>query len=550
MSHPSETNRRPLVVAALLLGAAAFACAYGQAPLYYSNQNQYFLHGLAAAGEGSLHEDWLANTADPTPIFSALVAGTARWLSPAAFHVYHGLLVAVYALALIALFAHLAGPEAAARRWPVFLAVLTVVHAAALRWLLRRVLPLEAPFDLDYPWYFQAGVAGQYLLGAMLQPSVFGVLLLVAVALFVWERPYLAAVCCAVGATIHTTYLLPAGLLTAGFLTALLLEGQVRRAALVGLLALVLVLPITASVVLRFGPSAPETFAEAQSILVNLRIPHHARPDLWLDPIAALQIAWMSFGIALTWRTRLFPVLVVTFALAALLSVAQVLTGSDTLALLFPWRVSAVLMPIATAVILARLVLLGSIPLGGAAAWAASAIVLAALAGAGVWISVGRLAFASDDAELPLFDFVRATIAPGDVYLLPVPDPQRLKPARGSISSDFKPPAAKRSDNRVIPPGLQRFRLHAGAPIYVDFKSIPYKDAEVVEWRDRLLTARDLYRQLREGPRAAALAELRRRGITHVVAPTTLDLAGPDLEPIGPPGDPTYRVYRLLNRDR
>lgn len=539
MMNDLAPNRRYHVVVALLLGAAAFACAYGQAPLYYSNQNQYFLHGLAAAGKGLLREDWLANTADPTPIFSALVAETARWLPLAAFHVYHGLLTAVYALALVALFARYAGPETAARRWPVFLALLMLVHAAAGRWLSQRL------FGLDYPWYFQSGVAGQYLLGAMFQPSVFGVLLLVALALFVWERPYSAAVCCAAGATIHTTYLLPAGLLTAGFLTALLFEGQVRRAAAVGTLALVLVLPITVSVVLRFGPTSPETFAEAQAILVNVRIPHHARPDLWLDPIAALQIAWLTLGIALTWRTRLFPVLVVPFALAAVLTLVQVLTGNDTLALLFPWRVSAVLMPAATAVIMARLVLIGALPLDGAAAWTASALVITALAVVGVWISVGRLAFASDDAELPLYDFVRTTGAPGDVYLLPVPDPERLKPARGSLSSDFKPPAEKRSDNRVIPPGLQRFRLTAEAPIYVDFKSIPYRDAEVVEWRDRLFATRDLYQRLRAGPRAEALAELRRRGITHVIAPTTLDLAGPGLEPIGPVDDPTYRVYRV-----
>src|SRR5205823_14298714 len=53
-----------LAVSACLL-AVAFAAAYGQAPLYYSNQNQYFLHGLAAAGEGYLSEDWLARTLDP-----------------------------------------------------------------------------------------------------------------------------------------------------------------------------------------------------------------------------------------------------------------------------------------------------------------------------------------------------------------------------------------------------------------------------------------------------------------------------------------------------
>ena len=63
--------------------------AYGQAPLYTSNQNQYFLHGLAQAGQGLLAEDWLANTTDPTPVFTWLVVATARYLPRAAFYLYY-----------------------------------------------------------------------------------------------------------------------------------------------------------------------------------------------------------------------------------------------------------------------------------------------------------------------------------------------------------------------------------------------------------------------------------------------------------------------------
>src|SRR6516162_3029587 len=120
MSDPAAPVRgRGLVAVLVLCGLAAFAAAYGQAPLYYSNQNQYFLHGLAAAGDGLLDEDWLANTADPTPIFSGLVALTARFLHPWVFHLYYALLLALYAAALVGVFAVLAGPDIAARRWPV-----------------------------------------------------------------------------------------------------------------------------------------------------------------------------------------------------------------------------------------------------------------------------------------------------------------------------------------------------------------------------------------------------------------------------------------------
>ena len=62
---------------------------YTQTPLYASNQNTYFLHGLAGAGRGLLRADWLANTADPFPLFTLLVCATARFAHEWCFHAFH-----------------------------------------------------------------------------------------------------------------------------------------------------------------------------------------------------------------------------------------------------------------------------------------------------------------------------------------------------------------------------------------------------------------------------------------------------------------------------
>jgi len=218
-----------------------------------------------------------------------------------------------------------------------------------------------------------------------------------------------------------------------------------------------------------------------------------------------------------------------------------VATGSHTLALLFPWRVSAVLMPLATAIVLARLVALPSLPLGGRAPWVASAVAVSGLAAAGVWISVERLAFRLGEEEVPVMEFVRRTRTPGDVYFLPVRVPDLVKSTRGSLSSDFKPPAAKRQDSRIIPIDLQRFRLYTGAPIFVDFKAIPYKDTEVIAWRDRLRAAEAVQRQLEGGQLKEALSELRRLRVTHLVLPAGQEVPGARPEY----SDRHYRVYRL-----
>ena len=100
MNPPSIPPLRPAV---LIFLAAAFALAHTQAPLYYSNQNQYFLHGLAQGGRGYLDRDWLANTADPTPVFSAAVAWTYRHVGEWPFQAIYFVMLMVYFVSLAAI---------------------------------------------------------------------------------------------------------------------------------------------------------------------------------------------------------------------------------------------------------------------------------------------------------------------------------------------------------------------------------------------------------------------------------------------------------------
>src|SRR5947208_5626349 len=98
MSQPACAPYVRHTLEAVLL-AAAFAVAHTQSPLYYSNQNQYLLHGAALAHHGHLAHDWLATTRDPTPLFSALVAAAYSvhpWLlQPAYFILLMGYFLAV-----------------------------------------------------------------------------------------------------------------------------------------------------------------------------------------------------------------------------------------------------------------------------------------------------------------------------------------------------------------------------------------------------------------------------------------------------------------------
>ncbi len=516
--------------------AIAFAASCWQAPLYYSNQNQYFLHGVAAAGYGQLADDWLARTRDPTPLFSALVAFTIRFLHPWVFYVVYALLQGVYIVSLVALGDAVGGPEARPRRL-VFVALLVLVQSALVRWASYRWL------GQDYPWFLQSGVAGQYVLGAALQPSAFGVLLVASVALFAQERPLLAAVSAALAAVFHATYLLPAALLTLGYLATLLVERRRQSALAVAGLALVLAGPSAIYALVAFGPTSADSFHKAQAVLVDVRIPHHCQVRLWLDVVAGLQLAWVVLALALLRRHRLFLVLASPALLGTVLTIVQVATDSNSLALLFPWRISAILVPVATAVVLVRLV--ASLPAPAVGVWARRGAlgVLALCVAGGVWIGCTGQCFSTDDNELPLLDFVRRSSQRGEVVFVPVTVPDPAKKTRGSLSTDFQPLAAKKRDNRVIPVDLQRFRLATGTPLFVDFKSVPYRDTEVLEWSERILLAQDVQLLLTEGKTTEALALLRRQSVTHLVLPARQVVDGAGLVPVY--ADETYHLYRL-----
>ncbi len=519
-----------------------FGLAYTQPRLYYSNQNQYFLHGLAQGGLGFLKDDWLANTADPTPLFSILVAFTYRCLHESFFYIYYIFILSVYFHALLDIFEHLSGTRATPRTRLAFIALLVLLHSALLRWTSAQL------FGVDYPWYFQAGIANQYILGAGLQPSVFGVLLILSVTTFLCDRPFLAVTWSSLAAVMHATYVLSATSLTLAYLYLLLRERRTREALFVGMWALLLVSPMLVYVLRTFAPCSPETFAGAQHLLAHFRIPHHAQVDRWLDGIAWTQIAWVVAAMYFVRGSRLFVILAVCFVLGLALTLVQIITGNDTLALLFPWRVSSILVPIATAIVLTRIVQGLAVSFWAAPLWLARVLQMACLGllalavAGGVFITYFGLGYRTNTQELDLLEYIHDNKAEGDVYLLPVEVPKLTASKRGAASLNFTPPPRRSTQKENISVDLQQFRLFTGAPIYIDFKSIPYKDVEVLQWHQRVLWNHQLYER-RDWNNEQIKDELKHRGITHVVAPADRDVRCELLQLVY--ADKYYRLYRV-----
>jgi len=509
MTPSSKATLRAL--GAFLFWTALFSIAYTQSPLYTSNQNQYFLHGLARAGFGTLNEDWLANTLDPTPVFSALVALVYRlFRQPAVFYLIYSLLMGVYLFSALGIARELflppprsgsapagiapeekrfLGPEPAVL---LFLGLFITLHSAGLRFVLSRLL------SPNWTYVLEDGVADQRLLGPVLQPSAFGVFLALSVYLFLRRRPILAVLSAALAALVHPTYLLSAAFLTLAYMTALLLEERsLQKALLTGLSALLAVAPIVLYVFNSFSGAGadPELAAAARRLLVQVRIPHHALVSWWFDATAVVKLLLITAALYLARRTRLFPLLLIPFLCGLALTLVQVLFKSDFLALLFPWRTSVLLVPMSTVVILSwascrlmelpalqpprRQRLLRLAP--------AALIGLAALAGlVRFGLDLQRKATAPERA---LQAFVASEVSPGELYL--------------------------------VPEKMQDFRLAAGTPVYVDFKSIPYQAGDVLEWDRRYRLADSFY----HNPTCPALLQLAgEEGITRLVLPVAEQL--------------------------
>jgi len=300
---------------------------------------------------------------------------------------------------------------------------------------------------------------------------------------------------------------------------------------LIGILALLLVTPSVFYAAGNFQPSSSEGFKEAQEFLVKFRLPHHCLPQLWLDWVACLQILWIILSIFLLRKQKELTVILVPFLLGALLTILQVVTQSNTLALLFPWRISSVLVPLATMIILSELLAYCNPFISGFKPFVPSVVLIVILALLGIAIPVFKVGFVIKENENAILAHIKANKVSDDLYLLPVNVPNLASTTRGSLSSDFKPIGKKTTDSRIVPIDMQRFRLYAQAPLYIDFKAIPYKDADVLDWHRRLLLAQNWQKRLLDNKSPELLLEeLRAQKINHIVTNANVDLEQSELE--------------------
>jgi|GEM_PF-115458 len=449
-----------LIVFLLLI---VFCMTYRQGPLYRSNQHTKFLHGLAMAGYGNLKNDWTANTIDPLPVFTSIVFIVYKFMHEYVFYILFMVIIAFYIYSISKLNFDIFKYNNNLQKLVFFIIFLTLHSTVLFDSLTYKYLHTRL-----IEWFFENGVADQYLIGRLFQPCVFGVFLLFSIYLFYKERYYISVIFLGVAANIHTAYLFSAAILTLAYMIYILIyKRSFLTSFFIGVISLILVVPIILFNYFYLGPTDPETMKKSLDIIVHFRIPQHSIPLLWINASTFVKIGLISAALFIIRKTRIFLIILIPFITAIVFTIIQIFIKSDFIAFLHPWRVSVWLVPISTGIIIGYLVSLFSKTITGLSvrnkkiAYIFCGFVLLAN------FSLGMNGFIKEFKNYlnidhgPMMNFVEKNKKIDDKYLIPV--------------------------------DMSDFRLNTGAPILITEKTHPYKDVELIEWYDRILLAIKFY---------------------------------------------------------
>jgi len=485
-----------------------FALSYFQDPLYFNNQNTYFAHGLA--GSGFLDNDWFINTTDPFPVFSGLVKLVAMTIGESGFHFIYLIILGIFAYSILGIAAIIYGfKKTDLQYWLLFIMVTALYSGFAAK--------IHYLFSADGP--LTTGVAMQSVLSSNFQPSSFGVFIFLSIYLFLRDKPILAVICLAIAPSFHSTYLLCAAAVTVAYAVITYNKTKdYRKPLFIASLSLLLVLPIVAYNLVNFSPTSMELSHQAQSILVDSRIPHHAIISQWFDKWSIFRIALIVMALYLVRKSHLFLIILVPFVAAVGLSLVQLATNNYGLALLFPWRISVILVPIASIIMLACTLSL-------------------------IFKRLDRIT--ANNGDMIRLAFILPMLLIGIFGIRQFMLLMSLPRFGVNPMSTFIASIAQGQKTFLVPIELGTLRLAARVPVFVDYKSHPYKDTEFLEWFDRINISENIYAPNHLDNACNALADIAKKyTITDVVWPASHPIQNcAILHEIYQ--DPDYLVYEL-----
>ncbi len=481
-------NKKIRNVIFFIIISLIFSLSFRQAPIYQSNQHTKFLHGFAKADYGYLRNDWLAKTIDPLPEFSFLVYLTIKFLNEYFFYFYFVIILGVFIYCLLKISDNLFFNDSNKSVKILLFTIIITLHSTLLDSYFFKFFKYKITELL-----MEKGVAEQYLLGSYFQPCVFGVFLLLSILLFLKERQYLSIIFLAIPSIFHSTYLFSSAILTLTYMIIIYIDKKnLKKVFLLGVFSFILVFPVLVYNLIYLGPTSSEITRQALNIIVNFRIPQHTDLSRWINLDAILKLIIIMIAIIMTKGKKIFLILFVPCLIAVLSIILQLFINNDFIAFLAPWRVSVWLVPLSTSLIISYLINLIFKK-----------------------INILNIKMINITIYLVCGIIILSHITYGMNGLIKQFN-EYLNKDHGQMMNyvnEYK----KTSDVFLIPPDLMEFRLNTGVPVFVTYKSHPYKDVELLEWYERIAIAQNIYNNNTKN-NCNLIEKLKKEyNITHVV---------------------------------
>ncbi len=323
--------------------------AYPVQPLFSGNQNVYFLWGMAKTGIGSLPLDPLLQQADPFPLFSALVFIVFKIFKPWFVHILYGLLCVVYSYSVFGIVDHVQGIYK--RQLLPFTSLFLVLHCSEFWGSFLRLT-----WDLDLRWIWDSGLAEQGMLRGYLQPSVFGVFLMLALYRFLKNDVRGTFLSLAVAGIFHANYLFIGGIMAVVFFEHFVRSGSIRQTVIWSVVAISVVLPYLLYTVSQFVPTAIN-----QNVLIDsaVKLTEKDNPHLdlfqWMNAKTVLQLLVLGVFLLAFRKLRVGRIALILTVIFGCFSFVAFTLDSTILKSLNPWRISIILIPISSMLVFWKL---------------------------------------------------------------------------------------------------------------------------------------------------------------------------------------------------
>jgi hypothetical protein len=365
---------------------------------------------------------------------------------------------------------------------------------------------------LGFLFYFvdiRNGVAGQYFIQPYLQPSSFGVFLLMGVFYLLkaselnQRKPIectKAYICISISIAFHPSLFLSCaiGLLAFETVQIYYLKKKARNSLLsLFVLSANFVLALVLNRDLRHFLFPNQELRKAIAYFVQIRIPYHTIPQVWLDPSEVIRYVTClvaAFVVIKSWQKKAQGYFLVLVNLMILcLTLVSFSDNFNGVRLAMPWRLSTILYPVSFLILLAEI----------------GKIILKSSTFLKLVLFLSILNILCTLTNMTIFGFIYSGLillnrnakrySKGFLFLilcsLTLIGFERVSNAysRETNSVVQEPILREVSGMGLIPPNIDNIRIDYYLPIYINNQAVPNTSTAIVQWSKRVEQTEKIY---------------------------------------------------------